>query len=107
MNLVTLSEKFPTELDAIIHFEQIRWGAKPKCAYCGSTDLFDRKKDYRNHCRKCKKNSSVTVNTMLEGTHIPLKSWLLAFTLISNAKKGVSALNLQRDLNISYPTAFN
>lgn len=52
------------------------------------------------------KTFSVTVGTKLEGTKIPLKTWLYAFAIITDAKKGVSALQLQRNLGMSYPTAW-
>ena len=45
MNIVEISEKFPTELDAVKYFEEKRWGEKPMCAYCKSTNLSSRGKD--------------------------------------------------------------
>lgn len=106
MNIVQISNRFPTELDAIIFFEYSRWnGKKPKCAYCDSTNISKRTKDYRFKCYDCNRTSSVTVNTLLHNTRLPLKTWLLSFSIITDAKKGLSALQLQRNLSISYPTS--
>ena len=106
MNLIEISNKFPTEKDAVIFFERKRWGKKTKCAYCESEKLHARTEDHRVKCRACGSSSSVTVGTKLQGTKIPLKTWLYAIALISDAKKGVSALQLQRNLGVSYPTAW-
>jgi len=60
----------------------------------------------RYHCIDCKQRFSVTSNTHLHKSKISLRTWLFAFTIITDAKKGVSALQLQRNLGISYPTAW-
>ena len=106
MNLIEITQKFPTELDCIIHAEKIRYGKKVKCAYCDSENLSKRNADYRYLCKDCKKSSSVTVNTVLQGTKVPLQTWFFAISVITDAKKGLSALQLQRNLPVSYPTAF-
>ncbi len=107
MNIIEITEKFPTELEAVKYFESIRFGKKPKCAYCNSTKLSKRTADMRFKCYDCKNTSFVTVNTHLHSTNMDLKKWMFAFSMITNAKKGLSAKQLQRNLNISYPTAFN
>ena len=106
MNLIEVSELFPTELEAVQHFEKMRWGKKPKCPYCESAKVWKRSNDMRFLCKECKNSFSVTVNTQLHNTRLPLKTWLFAFSLVSDAKKGVSALQLQRNLSVSYPTAW-
>jgi len=106
MNIIEIIQKFPTELDAIKHFEKSRWGKVVKCPFCKSESIGVRNKDYRFHCKNCNKSFSVTTNTQLHNTRMPLKTWLFAFSIISDAKKGLSALQLQRNLNISYPSAF-
>ncbi|MCB9192780.1 MAG: IS1595 family transposase [Flavobacteriales bacterium] len=106
MNLIEINEQFPTELDCIVHLEKVRYGKKPKCAFCDSVNLGVRLKDHRFTCKDCRKTSSVTAGTALHGTRIPIKTWFYAFAIISDAKKGVSALQLQRNLGVSYPTAW-
>jgi len=105
MNIVEISNRFPTELAAIEYFESIRWADKVECAYCESTRLGMRNKDHRFHCKSCQRSFSVTTNTYLHDTRMELRVWLYAFALITDAKKGLSALQLHRNLNISYPTA--
>lgn len=106
MNLIEISNRFPAELEAVKYFEQFRWGKKPACPYCGSVSIGERNKDLRWHCKDCFKSFSVTTNTNLHNTRLPLKSWLYAFAVISDAKKGVSAKQLERNLGVHYETAW-
>ena len=106
MNIVEISNKFPTELNCIEHAEKVRFGKKPKCVYCDGTNLGIRTADMRHRCKDCNKSTSVTTNTNLHDTRMPLKTWFFAVSIITDAKKGLSALQLHRNLNISYPSAF-
>ena len=55
----------------------------------------------------CRSQFTVTVNTIMGSSHIELRLWLMAFTIMASAKKGISALQLQRQLGIgSYRTAW-
>jgi transposase-like protein len=105
MNVIQLSEKIKTELDASKLFEKYKYGKEIKCAYCGSKNLSPRSKDLRFFCYDCKKNSGVKVNTNLHDTKISLIKWLYAFSIISDAKKGLSAMQLARHIDISIPSA--
>lgn len=105
MNIVEISNKFPTELEAVSFAEKMRWGKTPKCTYCKSEKISKRTKDLRYKCYKCDKTFSVTVGTQIHDTRLPVKTWLFALSLITDAKKGLSAKQLQRNLSISYPTA--
>lgn len=106
MNLIEINTNFPTEADCVRFFERVRWSEDPKCAYCQSDRVGKRMKDRRFQCKDCRKTFSVTVGTALQGTKIDLKTWLMAFAIVSDAKKGLSAMQLQRNLGLSYPTAW-
>jgi transposase-like protein len=106
MNLFQLSESFQTETEVTDYFEYVRWGKKPRCSHCGSAKISNRYSDFRYHCTDCRNRFSVTTGTQLENTNLSLRKWLMAFTLIVNAKKGISALQLKRDLGVSYETAW-
>ncbi|MBC3789450.1 IS1595 family transposase [Spirosoma utsteinense] len=106
MTLPQLVEAFPTELAAIEYFEIVRWGEKPRCPYCNSTYVSAPTKDHRRTCKMCARNGSVTVDTQLHNTRLPLRTWLMAFVLVTDAKKGISAKQLERNLGIHYETAW-
>lgn len=106
MNLIEISEQFPTEISVIEYFEKVRWKVVRKCPYCDAVNFNSRQKDFRYICKNCNKTFSVTVNTMLHNTRLPLKTWLFAFAVVSDAKKGLSAKQLERHLGVHYETAW-
>ncbi len=58
-------------------------------------------------CRDCKQQFSVLVGTIFESSKVPVSKWLLALWLMAAGKNGVSALELQRHLNVAYQTAWH
>ena len=104
MNIIQVFERFPTQKDCIAHLEAARWGDKPNCPYCGS--LNTARNQHRHRCYDCKTSFSVTVGTIFHHTHMPLQKWFLAVMLMLNAKKGLSALQLSRDLSVNKNTAW-
>jgi hypothetical protein len=63
-------------------------------------------KQSRHHCNACNTTFSVTVNTIFHHTHLDLQVWFLAISLVLNAKKGISARQLGRDLGVNKNTAW-
>ena len=104
MDIIQVFEKFPTQKDCITYLEQVRWKGTPACPYCSSTHTTIN--EHRHHCYACKTSFSVTVGTIFHHTHLHLQKWFLALTLILNAKKGYSALQLSRDLKVNKNTAW-
>lgn len=110
MNLDQVSQL--TETQAREYMEQLRWPDGPVCVHCGSTDVIALQgKSTRpgvKKCRACRKQFTVTVNTIFERSHIPLRKWLIALALMCQSKKGISALQIQRHLGLgSYETAWH
>jgi len=101
------------EQAAVEFFERMRWGECPCCPRCGDTDVYqmrERKTRERNsrflwRCRGCKKQFTVRIGTVLEDSPIPLRHWAFAFWAASSSKKGVSALEIQRQTGLSYRSA--
>ncbi len=106
MNIVTIYKKFPLESDCIAHFEAVRWKGTPICPYCHSTRTTPLPSEFRHHCNGCNTTFSVTVDTIFHHTHLPLQKWFLAISLVLNAKKGISARQLARDLEVNKNTAW-
>ncbi len=104
MNIVQISEQFPTQQDCIAHLERARWGTIPRCPYCTSDRTA--RLQHRHRCYACKTSFSVTVGTIFHHTHMPLQKWFLAVMLTLNAKKRLSALQLSRDLKVNKNTAW-
>jgi transposase-like protein len=89
--------------------ERIRWINGPVCSHCGAVNhAYKTKKPgwYRCAEKECRKDFTVTTGTVMERSHIELNKWLMAFYLMSSSKKGVSAHQLHRALNLDYKSAW-
>ncbi len=106
MNIVSIYEQFPTNDHCIEHLEEVRWKGTPRCPYCKSDNSTPLPKEKRYHCNNCNTSYSVTVGTIFHHTHLPLQKWFLAVSIILNAKKGISARQLGRDLQVNKDTAW-
>ena len=104
MDIIQVFDLFPTQESCKEYLEKMRWGDEPVCPYCGSTHTV--KNQNRHHCYDCKTGFSVTVGTIFHHTHLPIQKWFLAISLMLNARKGLSALQLSRDLKVNKNTAW-
>ena len=106
-------KRFNTEERCIAHFERIRWPRALRCIRCKGKRIHrleaegkTGKERYLYWCADCRYQYSVTTGTVFHDSHLPLTKWFLAIYLICSAKKGVSAKQLQRELDTSYKTAW-
>lgn len=101
------------ELAAVEFLEAQRWGDTPACVRCGSVNVYqmkdaktgERNKRFLWRCRDCKEQYTVRIGTVYEESRIPLKHWCYAFWRACTSKKGVSALEIKRQCQISYKSA--
>jgi len=88
--------------------EQARWPEGFRCPRCHGA-AYSRVQG-RTHtlfqCRGCRHQTSLIAGTVMQGTKLPLTVWFLAIYLLSQAKTGLSALALARQLGVSYPSAW-
>ena len=104
-SLIELVTYFDTENKCKKFLKEQRWGDVVVCPYCGSTHCVQCK-DGRFKCEGCKNKFSVTVGTIFENTKIGLRKWFMAMYLISSHKKGVSSVQLSRDIHVTQKTAW-
>lgn len=110
MNIIKIYDKFPTQEACLAHLEQIRWGEQPNCPYCSSVNKIYRHKEaekVRWQCGECTRSFSVTVGTIFHHTHVDLQKWFLLISLMLNAKKGLSAYQAARDIELRRPTVWS
>jgi transposase-like protein len=101
---------FTCEEAAFAHVESIVWANGVTCPHCGSMS----EKHYNlaktriglRKCADCRKQFTVRVGTVFESSHVPLHKWLQAVYLMCASKKGVSAHQLHRVLEVTYKTAW-
>jgi transposase-like protein len=93
------------------HLEALRWPDGPFCPHCGEAENV-RLLEGKSHrpglyqCNSCLQTFTVTVGSVMERSHIPLRKWVLAFHLMNASKKGMSAHQMHRMLGITYKTAW-
>jgi transposase-like protein len=98
-----------SEVDAREAFAKIRWHArngKPYCPRCGCVELYVCKAEQRWKCKGCGYRFSVTSGTIFASHKLSLRDILVAIAIFVNGAKGYSALQLSRDLDVQYKTAF-
>jgi transposase-like protein len=101
------------ELTAVELFEKLRWGNHPGCVHCGSVSVYkmvdaatgERNKRFLWRCHDCHKQYTVRIGTVYEESRIPLRHWAYTFWRASTSKKGVAALEIMRQCQISYKSA--
>ena len=97
---------FRTDSDCLDYLDWVRWPGGFTCPSCGHAGGW-RLGDARYECAACHGRTSVTAGTIFDRTRTPLTVWFTACWLFATQKDGVSALSLQRSLEIgSYPTAW-
>ncbi|MCH7792479.1 MAG: IS1595 family transposase [Planctomycetes bacterium] len=107
MNLVKLIEKFRSEEKCRAYLETLRWPDGPVCPRCGCCEGISQIHDRGQFdCDSCRYQFSVTAGTMMHDTKLPLWKWFLAVYMIVESKKGISANQLKRTLNVAYRTAW-
>jgi transposase-like protein len=100
---------FHDEAAAFAYVESIIWANGITCPHCGGYDrMYDLTKTRigLKKCGQCRKQFTVRVGTVFESSHIPLHKWLQATFLMVSSKKGISAHQLGRVLEITYKSAW-
>mgnify|MGYP000197484671 CR=1 FL=1 len=107
--------KFTNLVEVLMHFSdnetckeylaEMRWSNGIVCPHCQNDEkIYTMKKNYK--CAKCRKQFSVTKGTIFENSAIPLQKWFAAIWLMTSHKKGISSLQLHRDLGITQKSAW-
>jgi transposase-like protein len=107
-NLHNLREYFKDEATCRKHFEKIRWNDKPVCPFCGSEKVYKLgdNKTYKCANNECYKKFTVTVGTIFENTKIPLSKWFIALYILTSHSKGISSVQLSKDIGVTQKTGW-
>lgn len=108
MTIFELLKKFPTENSIIEYFIKSRYGETVICPHCGHVIEVKHRNDRPKlfNCRFCKNTFSVFKGTIFEKSDTDLRKWFYAIHLFLNDKKGISAKQLQREIGVTYKTAW-
>ena len=102
-----LFKMFPDEETARTYLESRLWPDGVKCPVCSadSERITPRKKGYYR-CNDCREDFTVRTGTIFERSHIPLHKWLYAMYLLVTARKGISSLQLSKEIGITQKSAW-
>src|SRR5882757_5006166 len=95
--------------EARTKFAEIRWAGndgQPHCPKCGGVTLYTYAARKIWKCKACEHQFSVTSGTIFASRKLPVRDYLMAIAILCNGAKGMSALQLSRDLDVQYRTAF-
>src|SRR5207248_6573823 len=100
-------ERFPTEESCFEHLMAIHHGLRHLCAKCGQVSTFHRLADRPAYtCAHCGFNVHPCAGTIFQDTRTPLRMWFYAIYLFVTTRHGVSGKELQRQLGVTYKTAY-
>lgn len=108
LSVYEFMERFPTEQVAKEYLENRRWKSGRCCPHCGSVRTVEVKSEkpmpYR--CQDCREHFSIRTGTILTESKIPLHKWLFAVYLMTTARKGISSVQLSKELGVTQKTAW-
>jgi transposase-like protein len=101
-----LFEMFPDQESARVYLERNLWPEGPKCPICGLGERITARKEGFYRCNQCKEDFTVRTGTVFERSHIPLHKWIYAMYLLLTARKGISSLQLSKEIGIRQASAW-
>ncbi len=104
--LIDFVLRFSDEKVCLKHLAKIRWGDLITCPYCKKTKIYHFKDGVRYKCAACKRIFNCKIGTIFHNTKISLGKWFTAYYLISSHKKGISSIQLSKDIGVTQKTAW-
>ena len=107
MTFIELINKFPNEESCVKYYISIRYPEGIHCNHCGSPKVYQRKENRKVFdCNDCGNTFSPFKDTIFEKSSTDIRKWYYAIHLFLNGKKGISAMQLQREIGVTYKTAW-
>lgn len=104
-SILDLFKAFPTEQSCIDHLEKLRWNGFVISPFDSTSKVY-KCKNNRYRCKNTGKYFNVKTNTLFDNTKIELQKWFAAIWLVTSHKKGISSLQLSRDIDVTQKTAW-
>lgn len=101
-----LFKMFPDQESARTYLESRLWPKGCRCPVCGLGDRITVRKAGFYRCNQCKEDFTVRTGTIFERSHVPLHKWLYAMYLLVTSRKGVSSLQLSKEIGITQKSAW-
>ena len=101
-----LFEMFPDQETARVYLESRLWPNGPRCPVCGFGDRVTARKDGFYRCNQCQEDFTVRTGTIFERSHVPLHKWVYAMYLLVTARKGISSMQLAKEIGVTQKSAW-
>ena len=107
LSIMEILSLFAMEADAVKWFEDVRWNGTPTCTHCGNTENLSRPKSRPDAywCPACQQRFTVRMGTVMESSRISFQKWAVAMYYSLTARKGISSLQLSKELKVTQKTA--
>ncbi len=99
-------QMFPDQETARRYLESRRWPDSVKCTRCSLSDRITVRKNGYYRCNHCKEDFTVRTNTIFERSHVPLHKWIYAMYLLVTVRKGISSVQLSKEIGITQKSAW-
>lgn len=107
ISLLELFKLFPDAESARVYLESRIWPEGARCPVCRNTDrITTRKRAGFYRCNSCKEDFTVKTGTIFERSHVPLHKWIYSMYLLVTARKGISSLQLSKEISVTQKTAW-
>jgi len=107
MTFLRLVKKFPTEESLIKHYLAVRYQTGVTCNHCESPKVYqERSRSKVFSCNDCKSTFSPFKGTIFEKSSTDLRKWIFAIHLFLNGQKNISGVQLQKEIGVTYKTAW-
>jgi transposase-like protein len=97
---------FPDEGSARQYLEGRLWADGVKCPECKGKERITIRKDGYYRCNACKLDFTIRTGTIFERSHVPLHKWVYAMYLVVTARKGISSLQLAKEIGVTQKSAW-
>lgn len=100
-------KRFPNEKACADYLYKVKWPKGYVCPVCGCRHCYTIQTRRQYQCANCRHQTSLTANTVMHRSHLPLTKWFWAIYLVACDKRGISALALAGKIEVCYETAWN
>ena len=108
ISILELINMFSTEQKAVEWLEGVCWGKSPICAHCGCVKNINKSKSkkFTYWCCNCHKNFTVKTDTIMHSSKLPMQKWVVAIYYLLTARKGISSMQLSKEIGITQKSAW-
>lgn len=106
ISTLQLFEMFPDQETARVYLESRLWPNGVRCPHCGLGERITTRKGGFYRCNQCQEDFTVRTGTIFERSHVPLHKWIYAMYLVVTARKGISSMQLAKEIGVTQKTAW-